>query len=110
MMVLTLTEDRISAITWFGERSLFSHFGLPRTLPGRRELTRDRVLEADEHQQLGRQSGEFCSRPRIRKPTASSRTRHHGSSDPTGRTPQDRPGFVNGEVSIDLPAREPRRR
>jgi RNA polymerase sigma-70 factor (TIGR02960 family) len=32
MMVLTLTEDRVSAITWFGERSLFSHFGLPRTL------------------------------------------------------------------------------
>lgn len=32
MMVLTLTEDRVSAITWFGERSLFSLFGLPRTL------------------------------------------------------------------------------
>jgi RNA polymerase sigma-70 factor (TIGR02960 family) len=32
MMVLTLTEDRVSAITWFGERSLFSHFGLPRTV------------------------------------------------------------------------------
>jgi RNA polymerase sigma-70 factor (ECF subfamily) len=34
LMVLTLTDDRISAITWFGERSLLSHFGLPRTLPG----------------------------------------------------------------------------
>ncbi len=33
MMVLTLREDRVSAITWFGERSLFAHFGLPRTLP-----------------------------------------------------------------------------
>jgi RNA polymerase sigma-70 factor (ECF subfamily) len=33
IMVLTLTPDRISAITWFGERSLVSHFGLPRTLP-----------------------------------------------------------------------------
>ena len=33
VMVLTLTEQRISAITWFGERSLMSHFGLPRTLP-----------------------------------------------------------------------------
>ncbi len=33
VMVLTLTEDRVSAITWFGERGLFSHFGLPRTLP-----------------------------------------------------------------------------
>jgi RNA polymerase sigma-70 factor (ECF subfamily) len=33
IMVLTLTDDRISAITWFGERSLVSHFGLPRTLP-----------------------------------------------------------------------------
>jgi RNA polymerase sigma-70 factor (TIGR02960 family) len=33
LMVLTLTADRISAITWFGERSLLAHFGLPRTLP-----------------------------------------------------------------------------
>jgi len=33
MMVLTLEEDRISAITWFAERSLLAHFGLPRTLP-----------------------------------------------------------------------------
>jgi RNA polymerase sigma-70 factor (TIGR02960 family) len=32
LFVLTLEGDRISAITWFGERSLFSHFGLPRTL------------------------------------------------------------------------------
>jgi hypothetical protein len=23
----------VSAVTWFGERSLFAHFGLPRTLP-----------------------------------------------------------------------------
>ena len=33
LMVLTLDEDRVSAITWFGERSVFPHFGLPRTLP-----------------------------------------------------------------------------
>jgi len=33
MMVLTLTDNHISAITWFGERSLAGHFGLPRTLP-----------------------------------------------------------------------------
>lgn len=33
LIVLTLTTDRISAITWFGERSLLAHFGLPRTLP-----------------------------------------------------------------------------
>ena len=33
MFVLTLEGDRIAAITWFGERSLFPHFGLPRTLP-----------------------------------------------------------------------------
>ncbi|MGZ4288752.1 MAG: hypothetical protein ACXVFQ_24255 [Solirubrobacteraceae bacterium] len=33
LIVLTLSEDHISAITWFGERSLFAHFGLPRTLP-----------------------------------------------------------------------------
>jgi len=32
IMVLTLSQDRVSAITWFGERSLFPHFGLPRTL------------------------------------------------------------------------------
>jgi RNA polymerase sigma-70 factor (ECF subfamily) len=33
IMVLTLGAERISAITWFGERSLVRHFGLPRTLP-----------------------------------------------------------------------------
>jgi RNA polymerase sigma-70 factor (ECF subfamily) len=33
MMVLTLSEDRVSEITWFGERSLFAQFGLPRALP-----------------------------------------------------------------------------
>jgi RNA polymerase sigma-70 factor (ECF subfamily) len=33
LIALTLTDDRISAITWFGERSLLAHFGLPRTLP-----------------------------------------------------------------------------
>jgi RNA polymerase sigma-70 factor (TIGR02960 family) len=33
LFVLTLNHDRISAITWFGERSLLAHFGLPRTLP-----------------------------------------------------------------------------
>jgi len=33
LFVLTLEGDRISAITWFSERSLFAHFGLPRTLP-----------------------------------------------------------------------------
>jgi RNA polymerase sigma-70 factor (TIGR02960 family) len=33
IMVLGLSEGRVSAITWFGERSLFAHFGLPRILP-----------------------------------------------------------------------------
>ena len=33
LMVLTLEGDHISAITWFRERSLLPHFGLPRTLP-----------------------------------------------------------------------------
>ena len=33
VFVLTFEGDGISAITWFGERSLFRHFGLPRTLP-----------------------------------------------------------------------------
>ena len=32
MFVLTLQGDRISAITWFGGSSGFSHFGLPRKL------------------------------------------------------------------------------
>jgi hypothetical protein len=30
-MVLTLTGDRISAITWFGDSGLLVHFGLPST-------------------------------------------------------------------------------
>jgi hypothetical protein len=30
--VLTLAGDKISAITRFGDNSLFPHFGLPRTL------------------------------------------------------------------------------
>jgi hypothetical protein len=33
MMVLTLSGDHVSAITWFGERSLFAQFGLPSALP-----------------------------------------------------------------------------
>jgi RNA polymerase sigma-70 factor (TIGR02960 family) len=36
LMVLTLQGDQISAITWFGDSSVFSHFGLPRTLRGER--------------------------------------------------------------------------
>jgi hypothetical protein len=32
LMVLTLEGDQISAITWFGDNSVFPHFGLPRTL------------------------------------------------------------------------------
>ena len=34
LMVLTLQGHQISAITWFGDSSVFSHFGLPRTLAG----------------------------------------------------------------------------
>jgi RNA polymerase sigma-70 factor (ECF subfamily) len=33
LMVLTLTGSRISAITWFADRSLMAIFGLPRNLP-----------------------------------------------------------------------------
>jgi RNA polymerase sigma-70 factor (TIGR02960 family) len=33
LMVLTLRSDRISAITWFGDRAVMARFGLPRTLP-----------------------------------------------------------------------------
>jgi hypothetical protein len=32
MFVLTLEGDQVSAITWFGDKSVFPHFGLPRTL------------------------------------------------------------------------------
>jgi RNA polymerase sigma-70 factor (TIGR02960 family) len=32
MIVLTLSGDQISAITWFSDSSVFPHFGLPRTL------------------------------------------------------------------------------
>jgi RNA polymerase sigma-70 factor (TIGR02960 family) len=32
LVVLTLTEDKVSAITRFGDNGLFPHFGLPRTL------------------------------------------------------------------------------
>ena len=32
MLVLTLEGERISAITWFGDSSVFPQFGLPRTL------------------------------------------------------------------------------
>jgi RNA polymerase sigma-70 factor (ECF subfamily) len=35
-MVLTLEGDQISAITWFGDSSVFRQFGLPRTLGGER--------------------------------------------------------------------------
>jgi RNA polymerase sigma-70 factor (ECF subfamily) len=33
MMVLELSEDRVSAITWFGDPRLFAHFGLPTAVP-----------------------------------------------------------------------------
>ena len=33
ILVLTLSTDQISAITRFGDRSLITRFGLPRTLP-----------------------------------------------------------------------------
>jgi RNA polymerase sigma-70 factor (ECF subfamily) len=33
LFVLTLEGDRVSAITWFADSSVFPHFGLPRMLP-----------------------------------------------------------------------------
>jgi RNA polymerase sigma-70 factor (ECF subfamily) len=33
LMVLTFRDDVITAITWFGDRSVMAWFGLPRTLP-----------------------------------------------------------------------------
>jgi RNA polymerase sigma-70 factor (ECF subfamily) len=33
LLVLTLSGDEISAITWFADSSVFPHFGLPRMLP-----------------------------------------------------------------------------
>jgi SnoaL-like domain len=35
LFVLTLEGERVSAITWFGDVSLFRHFGLPPSLPRR---------------------------------------------------------------------------
>jgi RNA polymerase sigma-70 factor (TIGR02960 family) len=35
LMVLTLEDDRINAITWFGDSCVFRHFGLPEDLRGR---------------------------------------------------------------------------
>ena len=32
LLVLTLEEEQISAITWFGDSSVFPQFGLPRIL------------------------------------------------------------------------------
>ena len=32
LFVLSLEGNRVSAITWFGDKSVFPHFGLPRTL------------------------------------------------------------------------------
>jgi RNA polymerase sigma-70 factor (TIGR02960 family) len=32
LLVLTLEDEKISAITWFADSSVFAHFGLPRTL------------------------------------------------------------------------------
>jgi hypothetical protein len=32
LVVLTLDGDRISAMTWFTDTSVFPHFGLPRML------------------------------------------------------------------------------
>jgi RNA polymerase sigma-70 factor (TIGR02960 family) len=34
LMVLTLEDDRVSAITWFADTGVLPHFGLPRALPG----------------------------------------------------------------------------
>jgi RNA polymerase sigma-70 factor (TIGR02960 family) len=36
LLILTLTDEKISAITWFSDNSLFPKFGLPRTLPASR--------------------------------------------------------------------------
>ena len=33
LLVLTLAGDKVSAMTWFGDTSVYPHFGLPRTLP-----------------------------------------------------------------------------
>jgi hypothetical protein len=44
LLVLTLEDDRISAITWFADSSVFPRFGLPRmlrpSLPGGEKITR----------------------------------------------------------------------
>src|SRR5918995_1197729 len=42
LFVLTLEGDRVSAITWFGDKSVFPHFRLPHTLGGRVERRQGR--------------------------------------------------------------------
>jgi RNA polymerase sigma-70 factor (ECF subfamily) len=32
LLILTLADEKISAITWFADNGLFPHFGLPRTV------------------------------------------------------------------------------
>jgi RNA polymerase sigma-70 factor, ECF subfamily len=39
LLVLTLVGSGIAEITWFADSSVFPHFGLPRTLPSRRNMT-----------------------------------------------------------------------
>jgi RNA polymerase sigma-70 factor (ECF subfamily) len=34
LMVLTLEDDWVSAITWFADTGVLPHFGLPRAVPG----------------------------------------------------------------------------
>jgi RNA polymerase sigma-70 factor (ECF subfamily) len=43
ILVLTLSRDRISAITRFGDRGPLARFGLPRTVPS------SSSLDSDEH-------------------------------------------------------------
>jgi hypothetical protein len=43
-IVLTLDDDRISAITRFLDGSVYPHFGLPRTLP-----LGDSVVDSHDH-------------------------------------------------------------
>jgi hypothetical protein len=40
LIVLTLRGDRISAVSWFFDTSVFPHFGLSRAVPGRRDIGR----------------------------------------------------------------------
>jgi hypothetical protein len=84
LFVLTLEGDRISAITWFGDSSVFPHFGLPRML---REESRG--IRATKVRDRSRQPSDTAADPTApgndRRDAATSETTRRLSRVATGR-------------------------